>query len=220
MHTFLLPCLLITCCIVFEAFLEIFLKALENQAIDNDLRKDRERYCRNGHESHSLIFRTSFGTVSYSFAQLLNRQTNRSFFPLRKIFSIEPYKHCQWESLRSAINLAIHMSYQKATTESNTILPAGFSKVTFWRSLHLFAREAGHWSDFKKAPYRFLMVDSTKVTLIDSQKRSLGKGLILWLQTLIKKIFFPNAWDKLWNQFLEINQLMKLIFLKASYQWL
>ena len=76
--------------------------------------------------------------VRYRFAQLLDILTNKRFSPLRKMLSIAPYKHYH-RGTESAVNMAIHMSYQKATTECNAILPAGISKSTLWRHLHRFS---------------------------------------------------------------------------------
>jgi hypothetical protein len=44
-------------------------------------------------------------------------------------------------------------------------------------------------------------------------------GLEKWLMVTIKKIFYPNAWDKLWKQFLNINKLIQLIDIKVAYEW-
>ena len=51
-------------------------------------------------------------------------------------------------------------------------------------------------------------------------KRWTEKGLIRWLNLTIKKLFFPNALQKLWEQFLQIDAAPKMFFLKASFTWL
>ncbi|NOY76649.1 MAG: hypothetical protein GXO76_02135 [Calditrichaeota bacterium] len=157
-----------------KALLVTLMKALELQATRQYLENAAGRTVRNGHESHERSFRTSFGKVSYRFAQLLDIATNRSFSPLRKMLSIDPYKRYQREALKAPINLAIHMSYQKAVAEYNAIVPAGISKSTLWRHLHRFSDQMNWRPDLKKIPYRFLMVDGTKVTLMNPSKQSIG----------------------------------------------
>lgn len=114
------------------------------------LKKAPERYVRNGYESHERSFRTSFGKVSYRFAQLLDIPTNKSFSPPREMVPIDHYKHYHREALKAPINLVIHMSYKKAATEYNAILPAGISKITLWRYLHQFSDQLNWWPDLKK----------------------------------------------------------------------
>ena len=157
-----------------KALCVTLMKALEQKATEKWLGKDPERYVHNGHESRERIFRTSFGEVRYRYAQLLDISTNKSFSPLRKALPIEPYKRYQKEALRAPINLAIHISYQKATTEYNAIMPAGISKSTLWRHFHRFSDTMNGWPNLKKIPYRFLMVDGTKVTLMNHQKKTIG----------------------------------------------
>ena len=128
----------------------------------------------NGHESHERSFRTSFGKVKHRFAQLLDIPTNKSFSPLREILLVEPYKHYQREALKAPINLVIHMSYQKAAAKYNAIMPAGISKSTLWHYLHQFSDQLNWWSDLKKIPYRFLIVDGTRVTLMNHLKQTIA----------------------------------------------
>jgi len=159
-----------------KALFVTLMKALETKAIKHYMQKAPTRYVRNGHESHERQFRTSFGKVHYRYAQLLDNATNKSFSPLRKMLPIEPYKRYQREALKAPINLVVHLSYQKATAEYNAILPAGMSKSTLWRHLHQFSDQMNTWPDLKKIPYRFLMVDGTKVTLMDESKQNIGQA--------------------------------------------
>ena len=159
-----------------KALMQTIMRALEEKAIAFYQQKSPGRYARNGHESKERRFRTSFGTVSYRYAQLLNVVTKKSFSPLRRALPFEPYKHYQKEALKAPINLAIHMSYQKASSEYRAILPAEVSKSTLWRHLHHFSDQMNGWPNLKKIPYRFLMVDGTGVTLMDHRKVTLGKA--------------------------------------------
>ena len=111
-----------------KALFVTLMKALEQKATEKWLGKDPECYVHNGHESRERIFRTSFGEVRYRYAQLLDISTNKSFSPLRKTLPIEPHRRYQKEALKAPINLAIHMSYQKAATEYNVMIPADISK--------------------------------------------------------------------------------------------
>ena len=51
-------------------------------------------------------------------------------------------------------------------------------------------------------------------------KRWSDKGLQKWLMVVIQKIFNPENWTHLWNQFLEINEPLYLVSIKVSYNWL
>jgi hypothetical protein len=45
------------------------------------------------------------------------------------------------------------------------------------------------------------------------------RGLINWLRLAFRKIFYPELWRKLWNQYLRLSKILKLISLKVEYRW-
>jgi hypothetical protein len=51
-------------------------------------------------------------------------------------------------------------------------------------------------------------------------KRWSDNGLQKWLMVVIQKIFTPENWTHLWNQFLDINKPLELVKVNASYCWL
>ena len=51
-------------------------------------------------------------------------------------------------------------------------------------------------------------------------KRWSDHGLQKWLMVVIQKIFTPENWSQLWDQFLEINKPLELVNMKVSYNWL
>ncbi len=51
-------------------------------------------------------------------------------------------------------------------------------------------------------------------------KRWSDRGLLRWLMLALKKIFKPELWTQLWDQYLKINRKMELVMLKAEYTWL
>jgi hypothetical protein len=46
------------------------------------------------------------------------------------------------------------------------------------------------------------------------------RGLINWLRLALRKIFYPELWRKLWNQYLRLGKMLKLISLKEEYKWI
>jgi len=51
-------------------------------------------------------------------------------------------------------------------------------------------------------------------------KRWSDHGLQKWLMVVIQKIFTPENWSELWNQFLEINKMIELVNINVSHNWL
>jgi hypothetical protein len=51
-------------------------------------------------------------------------------------------------------------------------------------------------------------------------KRWSDNGLQKWLMVVIQKIFTPENWTQLWDQFLEINKPLVLEKINVSYSWL
>jgi len=51
-------------------------------------------------------------------------------------------------------------------------------------------------------------------------KRWTDEGLVNWLRISLQKIFHPDLWEKLWNEYLTFNPAFKLTALEVSYGWI
>ncbi|NWF53059.1 MAG: hypothetical protein HXY47_08285, partial [Nitrospirae bacterium] len=50
-------------------------------------------------------------------------------------------------------------------------------------------------------------------------KRWSEHGLINWLKVVVKKIFSPHSWNKLWYEYLNIDSDLKIKLTEVRYQW-
>jgi hypothetical protein len=66
------------------------MKAIEERIAEQKLSQEPQRYKPNGHQSKPRKLRSSFGTISYRFAQLADRKENRTFAPWLKSFPSLP----------------------------------------------------------------------------------------------------------------------------------
>jgi transposase-like protein len=155
------------------------LEALENQAMAAYQQTVPGRYIKNGRQPNIRKFLTSFGEVRYGLAQITDRKTGAVFCPLVKRLAIAPYRQYQRESLEGAVGQAIHLSYRVGAAETRRILGHGPSKSTLYRWLQELARTHGAWPSMKQRPFKFLMVDGTKVAL-QERGRSLGSAELRW----------------------------------------
>lgn len=53
----------------------------------------------------------------------------------------------------------------------------------------------------------------------DIGKRWSDRGLLHWLMLALRKIFRPELWSQLGDQYLKINRKMELTMLEAEYTW-
>jgi hypothetical protein len=51
-------------------------------------------------------------------------------------------------------------------------------------------------------------------------RRWSNRGLLWWLMLALNKIFKPELWTQLWNQYLHINRKMELTVCKGKYVWI
>ena len=100
--------------------------------------------------------------------------------PLAKELALVPYKQYQAEALESGIGFAIHLSYRQASTEIIRIRGQGPSKSTTYCWFGELSQTHGQWPVMKEIPYRFLMVDGTKVHLQSPGGRNLGQAEMRW----------------------------------------
>ena len=155
------------------------LEALENQAMATHQEAWPGRYIRNGRQPNLRKFLTSFGEVRYRLAQMTDRQTGAVFCPLAKRLQIIPYRQYQRESLEGVVGQAVHLSYRLAASETRRLLGHGPDKSTLHRHLQELAEAHGAWPKLKHRPFRFLMVDGTKVAL-QERGHSLGSSELRW----------------------------------------
>jgi len=162
------------------AILSALMKALEERVIEQKLKQDPERYKRNGHQSKPRKLRCSLGIISYRFAQLMDPQEGRTFAPLVEALSIPAYDHYLEETMEPSIGLSVHVSYRRATSEVERIQGQSMSHTTVHSRLQEFAQHHCPFGEMKTIPFRFLIVDGTKVHLQGPSGKDLGQAEMRW----------------------------------------
>jgi len=155
-------------------------QAMEEQAIQNLMEGDPERYQKNGHQSTSRQMKTFFGTVCYRLRQMIDNQTGKKIYPLAQTLDWLPYRRYQPGALEPGVGLVMHLSYRQASSEGQRIQGHGPSKSTLHRAVQELAERLGKWPYFKQRPFRFLMVDGTKVHLQGRKGKDLGQAEMRW----------------------------------------
>jgi hypothetical protein len=178
--------------------------ALEERAIAKLKQASPQRYVKNGRQSSRRQIRTAYGLFQYRLARIWDKQTRRTLTPLVQIIGLHPYCRCVKESAEGGMGLVCYLSYRRSVKETNRILGTQMSKSTLHRQVQEFAGNVCHWPDLKKVPYRFLMVDGTKVRLQEVDKSGHGKKVEMrWaLASLGEKDKFDliGIWiDKSWQ---------------------
>ncbi|MCL0088076.1 hypothetical protein M1N86_01780, partial [Dehalococcoidia bacterium] len=106
--------------------------------------------------------------------------------------------------------------------EVDRILGTDISKSTLHRQVQVFARDRCNWPDLRKVPYRFLMVDGTKVRLQEVDQKGHGKKVEMrWaLASLEEKgkfdlvgIWIGKSWQKIRR---DLNQRLNYSNLEVS----
>jgi hypothetical protein len=155
-------------------------QALEERAVQTLMESDPGRYRKNGHQSTSRQMKTFFGTVCYRLRQMIDNQTGQAIFPLAQTLDLLPYRRYQPGALEPGVGLVMHLSYRQASSEGQRIQGHGPSKSTLHRAVQELAERLGKWPYFKQRPFRFLMVDGTKVHLQGSKGKDLGQVEMRW----------------------------------------
>lgn len=163
-----------------EAIITTLLEAIETRVVQRYIDKDPMRYRKNGHQSKPRKMSCSLCTFSHRFAQLLDRKTGRSFMPLAKALSIPAHIHFLEEALEPSIGLCMHVSYRRAAKEIERIKDCSMSHTTIHRRLQGFAQDHEPFDNLKKRPFRFLLVDGTKVRLQGKRGKNLGLVEMRW----------------------------------------
>lgn len=162
------------------AILESLMKALEERLIDAMVQRDPDRYRRNGSQSKPRCLESSLGTIPYRFAQLRDRHSGRSLTPLVEALAIPAYDHYLEDALEPGIGLSVHVSYRRATSEVERIGGVSMSHTTVHRRLQELARSHDPFGPMKERPFRFLVVDGTKVHLQGPLGKDLGQVEMRW----------------------------------------
>ncbi|MGB6866052.1 MAG: hypothetical protein WBE11_10210 [Candidatus Aminicenantaceae bacterium] len=166
--------------VILRAILEQIFKALEERAVMRLRREKPGRYSLNGHQRNARKLITHFGLFHYRMAQMIDTQTGKTLVPLARELDLTPYRQYQAEAMEAGVGLAIHLSFAQASKEVIRIRGSGPSKSTTYRRFREISQAYGVWPEMKKIPYRFLMVDGTKVHLQGPKGVDLGKKEMRW----------------------------------------
>ena len=166
--------------VILSALLESMFKALEERIIKTLTMGNPGRYVLNGHQPNARKLVTHFGAFRYRMVQMIDKQTGKTFIPLAQELSLVPCKHYQAEALESGIGLAIHLSFARASSEVVRIRGQGPSKSTTYRWFSDLSGSQSKWPCMTQIPFRFLMVDGTKVKLQGRRGKDLGHKEMRW----------------------------------------
>jgi hypothetical protein len=162
------------------AILSTLLTALEEKAIERFQEKNPKRYRRNGHQSKPRCLRCSLGEISFCFAQMVDRKTGHTFMPLVEALSIPAHDHVLEEAMEPSIGRVMHVSFRRATSEVQRIQGTTMSHTTVHNRLQEFAKTHSPFGEMKHIPFRFLLVDGTKVHLQGPGGKDLGQVQMRW----------------------------------------
>jgi len=80
------------------------------------------------------------------------------------------------------------------------------------------------WIEHKKWIPITTNAAETAFSQVKNRIKHIGKqwterGLINWLSVTVKKVLFPHTWQNLWKKYLRLNLGLRVINIKATYQW-
>lgn len=168
------------CSEIHGTILATLMKALEERLIEQMLQSHPGRYRRHGYQSKPRRLKCSLGVIPYRFAQLLDEQEGRILMPLAEALKIPPYDHYLEEALEPAIGLSVHVSYRRASSEVKRIQGQAVSHTTVHSRLQEFAQGHDPFGELKAKPFRFLIVEGTKVHLQGPWGEDLGQVEMRW----------------------------------------
>jgi hypothetical protein len=173
---------------IHEAILTTLMKAIEGKVVERWIQKEPGRYRRNGTQSKARQLKSSLGPIRYRLAQMVDRKTGKSFTPLASALSIPAHDHYLEEAMEPCIGLAVHVSFRRATKEVERIQGQSTSASTVHRRLGEFAQTHNPFGEMKDIPFRFLLVDGTKVHLQGSGGKDLGQAEMRWAMASLGSI--------------------------------
>jgi hypothetical protein len=162
------------------AILTTLMNALEEKEIQRLQEKNPERYRRNGHQSKPRRLQCSLGEISFRFAQMVDRKTGHTFMPLVEALSIPAHDHFLEEAMEPSVGLVMHVSFRRAQSEVERIQGTTMSHTTVHSRLQEFATTHSPFGEMKHIPFRFLLVDGTKVHLQGPGGKDLGQVEMRW----------------------------------------
>lgn len=191
---------------IFFALLQALFSAIEQLMVEQMMERYPGRYIRNGYQPKARQLRTSLGPFHYYLAQLYDKVKRKTVVPLRMSGFLPKNRQYTDEATEGGIGSVVHLSYRWSSKEIRRIreqAPAA-SAMTLHRRLQEFAQHKCSWPDMKKIPYRFLMVDGTKVRLQGYKGSRRGHGELRWALASLgeKKPFEPvGFWiNKSWKE--------------------
>ena len=155
---------------IFFAILKSIFSSIEEMVIKELKTTFPRRYVKNGHQGSIRKLRTPFGVFQYRLARIFDKLENKTIIPLYKKIFIPSHKQHIAQTVEPGIGLAIHLSYRRSNSEVERIKEISMHHTTLWRHFQEFSQNMCSWPDLKKIPYRFLMVDGTKVLLQEENK--------------------------------------------------
>ncbi len=190
---------------LFFAILRAIFSAMEQRAIEAVKAAFPGRYVKNGRRANQRQIRTSYGVFGYSLARVLDKETGKTVSPLSEAIGLPAYRRHIQESGEGGIGLVCHLSYRKSVKEIDRIIGTDMSKSTLHREVQRFGQEMCQWPDMKNVPYRYLMVDGTKVRLQETDDKGHGKKVEMrWALASVgenEKFELVGIWiDKSWKQ--------------------
>lgn len=190
---------------LFYGILRAILSAVEEEAIGKLKKESPQRYVKNGRQGSERQLRTAYGLFRYKLARVHDKEANKTITPLSDAIGLPRYCRHVKETGEGGIGLVCHLSYRKSVNEIDRILGTGMSKSTLHRQVQEFSQNMCEWPDIKKVPYRFLMVDGTKVRLQEVDKKGHGKKVEMrWALASLKensKFELVGIWvDKSWQE--------------------
>lgn len=163
-----------------EAILTTLMKAIEEKVVERWIQKDPERYRRNGTQSKARQLKSSLGPIRYRLAQMVDRKTGKSFTPLVQALAIPAHDHYLEEAMEPSLGLVVHVSFRRATKEVERLQGQSMSPSTVHRRLQEFVQNHNPFGERKNTPFRFLLVDGTKVRLQGAGAEDLGQAEMRW----------------------------------------
>lgn len=208
---------------LFLGILRVIFSAIEEKAIAKLRREFPGRYVKNGRQGSERQIRTAYGLFLYKMARVLDKETGKTLTPLSEAIGLPRYRRHVKERGEGGIGLVCHLSYRKSVKELERILGTGMSKSTLHRQVQEFSHHMCDWPDVKNVPYRFLMVDGTKVRLQGVDKKGHGRKVEMrWaLGTLEEngKFELVGIWiDKSWQKIRrDLNQRLNYSNLEVLF---
>lgn len=190
---------------IYSAIVGCLVSAVEEKAIGEMIGENSDRYIHNGTQNPRQL-KTSLGFFQYRPKQLYDKVENKTVVPLRSIGFLPKNRQYTDEAMEGGIGSVVHLSYRWASKEMARLreqAPAA-SAMTLHRYLQSFSERECSWPDLKNVPYRFLMVDGTKVRLQGERGSNVGLGEMRWALTSLgeKQPFEPvGFWiNKSWKE--------------------